>query len=141
MLKIISQRQKSGLRDAKRLDFIRYWRRSGLKNPYKPKIFIKKNVRNHSCHQLYPVLAKMWINRGSLYFHRFLGDVNASPSRTYVYTTKKSSSRDINNVFLLPHSFLLETSRPVMLSPKTSFRFEVHLQRPTMNMQLLLETK
>ena len=36
------------------------------KNPDKPKIFIKKNVRNHSYHQFYPVLAKIRINRGSL---------------------------------------------------------------------------
>jgi len=34
--------EKSGLRDVKRADFIRYWRRYGLKNPDKPKIFIKK---------------------------------------------------------------------------------------------------
>jgi len=32
----------------KRADFIRYWRRSGLKNPDKPKIFLTKNVRTHS---------------------------------------------------------------------------------------------
>ena len=51
----------------KRADFIRYWRRSGLKNPDKPKIFIKKNVRNHSYHQFYPILAKIRINRGLLY--------------------------------------------------------------------------
>jgi len=59
--------EKSGLRDAKRAYFIRYWRRSGLKNQDKPKIFIKKNVRNHSYHQFYPVLAKIRINRGLLY--------------------------------------------------------------------------
>jgi len=47
--------EKSGLQDAKRADFIRYWWRSGLKNQDKPKIFIKKNVRNHSYHQFYPV--------------------------------------------------------------------------------------
>jgi len=35
-------------------------------NPDKPKIFIKKNVRNHSNHQFYPVLAKIRINRGLL---------------------------------------------------------------------------
>jgi len=40
--------EKSGLRDEKRADFVRSWRRSELKNPDKPKIFIKKNVRNHS---------------------------------------------------------------------------------------------
>ena len=45
--------EKSGLRDAKRSDFIRSWRRTGLKNPDKPKIFIKKNVRNHSYHQFW----------------------------------------------------------------------------------------
>jgi len=55
--------EKFGLRDVKRADFIRYWRRSGLKNRDKPKIFIKKNVRNHSYHQFYPVLAKIRINR------------------------------------------------------------------------------
>jgi len=48
-------------------DFIRSWRRSGLKNPDKPKIFIKNNVRNHSYRQFYPVLAKIRINRGLLY--------------------------------------------------------------------------
>jgi len=58
--------EKSGLRDMKRADFIRYWRRSGLKNPDKPKIFIKKNVRNHSYHQFYPGLAKIRINRSLL---------------------------------------------------------------------------
>ena len=47
----------------KRADFIPYGRRSGLKNPDKPKIFIKKNVRNHSYHQFYPVLVKIRINR------------------------------------------------------------------------------
>ena len=51
----------------KRANFIRYWRRSGLKNPDKPKIFTKKNVRNHSYHQFYPVLAKIRINRGLLH--------------------------------------------------------------------------
>jgi len=60
--------KKSGLRDVKRADFIRYWRRSGLKNPDKPKIFIEKNVTNHSYHQFYPVLAK--INRGLLHLIR-----------------------------------------------------------------------
>jgi len=50
---------KSGLRDVKRADFIRYWRRSELKNPDKPKICMKNNVRNHSYHQFYPVLAKI----------------------------------------------------------------------------------
>jgi len=52
----------------KRADFIRCWQRSGLKTPDKPKIFIKKNGRNHSYHQFYPVSAKIRINRGSLYF-------------------------------------------------------------------------
>ena len=52
--------EKSEMRDVKRVDFIRYWRRSGLKNPDKPKIFMKKNVRNHSSYrQFYPVLAKI----------------------------------------------------------------------------------
>jgi len=36
--------EKSELRDMKRADFIRYWRRSGLKNADKPKIFIKKKT-------------------------------------------------------------------------------------------------
>ena len=41
---------------------------SGIgEHPDKPKIFIKKNVRNHSYHQFYPVLAKIRINRGLLY--------------------------------------------------------------------------
>ena len=44
-----------------------------IKNPYKPKIFIKKKLRNHSYHQFHPVLAKIRINRiringGLLYF-------------------------------------------------------------------------
>jgi len=55
--------EKSGLQDVTRTNFSRYWRRSGLKNPDKPKIFIKKNVRNHSYHRIYPVLAKIRINR------------------------------------------------------------------------------
>jgi len=50
-----------------RADFIRHLQRSGLKNPDKPKIFIKKNVRNHSYQQFYPALAKIRINRGLLY--------------------------------------------------------------------------
>ena len=50
----------------KRADFIRHWRRSGLKNPGKPNIFVKKNVKNHSYHQFHPVLAKIRINRGLL---------------------------------------------------------------------------
>ena len=35
-------------------------------NPDKAKIFIKKNVRNHSYLQFYPVLAKIRINQGLL---------------------------------------------------------------------------
>jgi len=42
---------KSGLRDMKS----RFY-------PVLVKIFIKKNVRNHSYHQFYPVLAKIRIN-------------------------------------------------------------------------------
>ena len=60
--------EKSVLRDVKRADFIWYWRRSRLKNLDKPKVFLKKNVRNHSYHQFYAVLAKIQINRGLLYF-------------------------------------------------------------------------
>jgi len=55
--------EKSGLRDVKRADFIRYWRRSGLKNPDTPNVFVKNKVRNHSYHRFYPVLAKIRINR------------------------------------------------------------------------------
>jgi len=41
---------------------------SGIgEDPDKPNIFIKKNVRNHSYHQFYPVLAKIRINQGLLY--------------------------------------------------------------------------
>jgi len=47
----------------RRVDFIRYWWRSRLKNLDKPKIFIKKNVGNHSYHQFYLVLATIRINR------------------------------------------------------------------------------
>ena len=61
-LQNLSLRQKSRLRDVKRADFIQYWWRSGLKNLDKPKNFLKKNVRNHSYHQFYPVLAKIRIN-------------------------------------------------------------------------------
>ena len=50
----------------KRADFIRYWRRSGLENPDKRKICIKKNVRKHFYHQFYPVLAKIRINQNSV---------------------------------------------------------------------------
>jgi len=32
--------EKSWLRDTKRANFIRYWWRTGFKNPDKPKIFI-----------------------------------------------------------------------------------------------------
>jgi len=55
--------EKSVLRAVNRANFIRYWRRSGLKNPDKLKIFIKKNIRYHLYHQFYPVLAKIRINR------------------------------------------------------------------------------
>jgi len=65
--------EKSGLRDVKRPDFIRHWRRSGLKNSDKPKIFMKKNVRNHSYHQFHPVLAKIRIDRGLLYKQHLRG--------------------------------------------------------------------
>jgi len=42
---------------------------SGIgEDPDKPKIFTKKNVRNHSYHKFYPVLAKIRINRVLLYF-------------------------------------------------------------------------
>jgi len=54
--------KKSRLCDVKRAEFIKYWQRSGLKNLDKPKIFIKKIVRNHSYHQFYPVLVKIQIN-------------------------------------------------------------------------------
>jgi len=49
---------------------------SGIsEDPDKPKIFIKKNVKNHSYHQIYPVLAKIRINRGLLYFEiTYLGN-------------------------------------------------------------------
>ena len=63
----VEVQKKSGLRVVKRENFIRDWRRSGLKNPDKPNIFIEKNVRNHSYHKFYPVLAKIWINRVFLY--------------------------------------------------------------------------
>ena len=46
--------EKSGLQDVKRADFFQYWQRSVLKNLDKRKIFIKKNIRNHSYHQIYP---------------------------------------------------------------------------------------
>jgi len=46
---------------------------SGIgENPDKPKIFIKKNIRNHSYYQFYPVLAKIRINRGLLYVFPFI---------------------------------------------------------------------
>jgi len=54
----------------KRAGFIRYGRRSGLKNADKPKICIKKNVRIYPCHQFYPVLAKIRINGGLLHVAR-----------------------------------------------------------------------
>jgi len=38
--------EKSGLRDVKRAYFIRYWRRSGLKNPDKPKICKEKRKKS-----------------------------------------------------------------------------------------------
>jgi len=53
--------EKSGLQDVKRADLI-----------CKPKIFVKKNVRNNSYHQFYPVLAKIRINRGLLYISSVL---------------------------------------------------------------------
>jgi len=45
---------------------------SGIgEDPGKPQKFINKNVRNHSYHQFYPVLAKIRINRGLLQFKKF----------------------------------------------------------------------
>jgi len=44
-------------------------------DPDKPKIFVEKNVRNHSQHQSYPALAKIRINRGLLYLHSYLLDI------------------------------------------------------------------
>ena len=64
--------EKSGLQDVKRADLIWYWWRSRVKNPDKPKIFVKKNVRNNSYHQFYLVLAKIRINRGLLYISSVL---------------------------------------------------------------------
>jgi len=50
-----------------------------IKNPDKPKIFIKKNVKNHSYHQFYPVLAKVRINRGLLYYQNQTPKLRAEP--------------------------------------------------------------
>jgi len=58
---------KCGLRDVKRADFIRKWRRTGLKNPEK-NIFIKKIVRNHSYHRFFAMIR---IDRGLLYYIQF----------------------------------------------------------------------
>jgi len=45
-------------------------------DPDKPKIFVKKNVRNHSYYQFYLVSAKIRINRGLLYFPKlFLNEL------------------------------------------------------------------
>jgi len=52
-----------------------------------PKIFIKKNAKNHSYHQFYPVLAKIRINRGLLYL-------------TLDFITKLLIAFDANNVYL-----------------------------------------
>jgi len=41
-----------------------------IKNPDKPKIVIKNNVRNYSYHQFYPVLTKIRSNRGFLYISK-----------------------------------------------------------------------
>jgi len=68
--------EKPGLRDVKRAGIIRYWRRSGLKNPDKPQMFKKKNVTSHSYHQFFPVLEKIRINRGLLYFLKFWFEEN-----------------------------------------------------------------
>jgi len=54
--------EKSRLQGVKKTDFIWNWRKPRLKTMDQQKIFIKKNVRNHSYHQFYPVLAKIRIN-------------------------------------------------------------------------------
>jgi len=89
--------EKSGLRDVKRADFIRYWRRSGFKNPDKPNIFIKKNLRNHSHPQFYPVLAKIRINRGLLYirFSKQRSNVTFREKRhAHIISTARLESKD-----------------------------------------------
>jgi len=55
--------EKSRLQDVKRADIV-----TGADEDLgELQIFIKKNIRNHSYHQFYPVLAKIRIKRGLLY--------------------------------------------------------------------------
>jgi len=50
---------------------------SGIgEDPDKSKVFIKKNIRNHSYHKFYPVLAKIRINRVLLYFRELWSPVH-----------------------------------------------------------------
>jgi len=58
--------EKYELRDVRRADIIQYWRRSGLKNPDKPNVFIKKNIRNHSYHQFYLVSVRSGLTKSGL---------------------------------------------------------------------------
>jgi len=65
----------------------------GLKNPDKPQINIKKNVRNHSYHQFYPFVAKIRmnrirINRGLLYLNTIARNIR-TPERFKTSLTKR----------------------------------------------------
>jgi len=78
---------KSGLRDVKIADCIRYWRRSGLKDPDKPE-FYTENREKSFVPPVYAVLAKirinrMRINRGLLYFRMTLTTVMHCLSNVY----------------------------------------------------------
>jgi len=59
--------EKSGLRDVKRADFMRYWQRSGWKNPNKTEDFYKEKRYKLFVPPVYLMLEKIWINWGLLY--------------------------------------------------------------------------
>ena len=99
----------------KRADFIRNWRRSELKNPDKPKTFIKKNVRNHLFDRFYPVLAKIRTNRGLLHFivcSCWLHIISSRALKTFFWRKKVKSQSDSRTHWSQKLETCVETSVP-----------------------------
>ena len=97
--------EKSGLLDVKRANFIQYWQRSGLKNPDKSKIFIKKNIRNHSYHQF-------------IRFWRRCGLTESGLTEVYCIWKAFRLAGEIGNIFPLWISLCVFKDKQESLSPK-----------------------